>query len=107
MNGVGKHQSKPQCCASNGAGTGTDGADHADHQTSSAGNAMIGIRHGTEVVDALTEERCFLSEWSNHDDDPALSIARARVSPGVATRVQSGSSAVWERVWKDAEIPGA
>src|SRR3546814_4675354 len=36
MNGVGKHQSKPQCCASNGAGTGTDGADHADHQTSSA-----------------------------------------------------------------------
>src|SRR3546814_4640431 len=86
MNGVGKHQSKPQCCASNGAGTGTDGADHADHQTSSAGNAMIGIRHGTEVVDALTEERCFISEWSNHDDDPALSIARARVSPGVTTR---------------------
>ncbi|HEY9546317.1 MAG TPA: cupin domain-containing protein [Solimonas sp.] len=47
---------------------------------------MIGIRHGTEVVDALTEERCFISEWSNHDDDPALSIARARVSPGVTTR---------------------
>src|SRR3546814_7467760 len=35
---------------------------------------------------ALTEERCFISEWSNHDDDPALSIARARVSPGVTTR---------------------
>src|SRR3546814_11096387 len=60
MNGVGRHQSKPQCCASDGAGTGTDGADHADHQTSSAGNPMIGIRHGTEVVEALTEERCFI-----------------------------------------------
>lgn len=34
----------------------------------------------------LTEERCFILELSNRDDDPALSIARARVLPGVTTR---------------------
>ncbi|TXH03236.1 MAG: cupin domain-containing protein [Nevskiaceae bacterium] len=34
----------------------------------------------------LTEERCFILELRNRDDDPALSIARARVLPGVTTR---------------------
>jgi mannose-6-phosphate isomerase-like protein (cupin superfamily) len=31
-------------------------------------------------------EGCFISEWSNTPDDPAVSIARARVPPGVVTR---------------------
>jgi len=31
-------------------------------------------------------EGCFLSEWSNTPEDPAVSIARARVPPGVTTR---------------------
>jgi mannose-6-phosphate isomerase-like protein (cupin superfamily) len=31
-------------------------------------------------------EGCFISEWSNSPDDPGLSIARARVPPGVTTR---------------------
>jgi mannose-6-phosphate isomerase-like protein (cupin superfamily) len=31
-------------------------------------------------------EGCFISEWSNTPDDPAVSIARARVPPGVTTR---------------------
>jgi mannose-6-phosphate isomerase-like protein (cupin superfamily) len=34
----------------------------------------------------LTEERCFISEWSNSEADPSLSVARVRVEPGVATR---------------------
>lgn len=34
----------------------------------------------------LTEERCHILELANHDGDPALSIARARVEPGVCTR---------------------
>ena len=34
----------------------------------------------------FTEERCFITELSNIDDDPGLSIARARVEPGVTTR---------------------
>jgi len=31
-------------------------------------------------------EGCFISEWSNTPEDPDLSIARARVPPGVTTR---------------------
>ena len=42
---------------------------------------------GSEV---LTEERCHILELSNDDSDPAMSIARARVGPGVTTR--------WHRV---------
>lgn len=32
-----------------------------------------------------TEERCHIIEVSNSSDDPAVSIARARVAPGVTT----------------------
>jgi len=32
-----------------------------------------------------TEERCFIVEIWNHPSDPAVSLARARVSPGVTT----------------------
>jgi mannose-6-phosphate isomerase-like protein (cupin superfamily) len=31
-------------------------------------------------------EGCFITEWSNAPEDPAVSIARARVPPGVTTR---------------------
>jgi mannose-6-phosphate isomerase-like protein (cupin superfamily) len=34
----------------------------------------------------LTEERCHILELSNTPDDPDVSIARARVAPGVSTR---------------------
>jgi mannose-6-phosphate isomerase-like protein (cupin superfamily) len=34
----------------------------------------------------LTEERCHILELANHAGDEALSIARARVEPGVCTR---------------------
>ena len=37
-----------------------------------------------------TAEGCFINELSNTQDDPAVSIARARVAPGVTTR--------WHRV---------
>ena len=33
-----------------------------------------------------TPEHCFIVELSNSPDDPAASIARARVAPGVTTR---------------------
>ena len=32
------------------------------------------------------EERCYISELSNTELDPAVSVARARVIPGVTTR---------------------
>ena len=33
-----------------------------------------------------TDERCYITEWANSPDDPAASIAHARVEPGVTTR---------------------
>ena len=33
-----------------------------------------------------TAEKCYINELSNTPDDPAVSIARARVMPGVTTR---------------------
>ena len=33
-----------------------------------------------------TDELCYINELSNTPDDPELSIARARVAPGVTTR---------------------
>ena len=38
----------------------------------------------------FTDERCWINELSNSDADPDLSIAQARVAPGVTTR--------WHRV---------
>jgi len=42
-----------------------------------------------------TAEKCFIIEVSNAPDDPEVSIARARVAPGVTTR--------WHRVKETAE----
>ena len=36
--------------------------------------------------EVFLSEGCFVSEWSNTPEDPAVSIARARVPPGVTTR---------------------
>lgn len=40
-------------------------------------------RHESEFY---MEERCYITELSNIDNDPDVSIARARVRPGVTTR---------------------
>jgi len=42
------------------------------------------------AAEVLTEERCHILELSNSPGDPQMSIARARVEPGVTTR--------WHRV---------
>jgi len=36
-----------------------------------------------------TPERCYITELQNKDTDPACSIARARVRPGVTTRLHA------------------
>jgi len=36
-----------------------------------------------------TPERCYITELQNKDTDPACSIARARVLPGVTTRLHA------------------
>jgi hypothetical protein len=42
-----------------------------------------------------TSERCYIIELSNTPDDPDVSIARARLEPGVTTR--------WHRLTDTAE----
>ncbi|TDU31887.1 mannose-6-phosphate isomerase-like protein (cupin superfamily) [Panacagrimonas perspica] len=44
------------------------------------------IRRADTNAEFYTDERCFITEVSNFDGDPAVSIARARVEPGQTTR---------------------
>lgn len=39
-------------------------------------------------------EGCYITELSNSEDDPGLSIARARVEPGVTTKLHKLSATV-------------
>ena len=48
------------------------------------------IKHCDPGAEFYTPEQCYIIELSNSPDDPELSIARARVAPGVTTR--------WHRV---------
>ncbi len=43
------------------------------------------IRKGSEATEFATEERCFITEVANDSADDQVSIARARVEPGVTT----------------------
>ena len=43
------------------------------------------IKHSIASLEYETEERCSILELANDPDDPQVSIARARVSPGVTT----------------------
>lgn len=47
------------------------------------------IKHQCLDREFFTEEKCYITELSNSPDDPDLSIARARVAPGVTTRWHS------------------
>lgn len=44
------------------------------------------INHLADAEEFFTAEGCYITELSNSDDDPTLSIARARVEPGITTR---------------------
>jgi len=44
------------------------------------------IRDSREFAEFFTSEQCHIQEIGNHPDDPAVSVARARVEPGVTTR---------------------
>ncbi|HEX6268555.1 MAG TPA: cupin domain-containing protein, partial [Burkholderiales bacterium] len=53
------------------------------------------IRRARPDAEHRIPEGCFILELSNSADDPGVSIARARVPPGVTTR--------WHRVRNTAE----
>ena len=42
---------------------------------------------GSMMDEYFFEERCFISEWWNSEQDADVSVARARVLPGVTTRL--------------------
>ena len=44
------------------------------------------IKRAAQAVEVLTTERCWITENWNESHDPAVSIARARVEPGVTTQ---------------------
>ena len=44
------------------------------------------ILHAAEAHEFFTDEQCFITEYSNSANDPELSIARARVRPGITTQ---------------------
>ncbi|MFN7552015.1 MAG: cupin domain-containing protein [Pseudomonadota bacterium] len=43
------------------------------------------VRRFDPAAEYWFREGCWIAEWSNADDDPAVSIARARVAPGAVT----------------------
>lgn len=53
------------------------------------------IRKSVSANEYYTAERCHITELSNSEDDPTLSIAQARLEPGVTTR--------WHRLRETAE----
>jgi len=44
------------------------------------------VKHANPGDEFYTRERCYITELSNSAADPAASVARARVAPGVTTR---------------------
>ncbi len=44
------------------------------------------VLHIDPDTEFYTSENCYITELSNTPDDPEVSIARARVAPGVTTR---------------------
>ncbi len=44
------------------------------------------IKHQDLNREYYTEEKCYITELSNSNEDPELSIARARLEPGITTR---------------------
>jgi len=45
------------------------------------------VVHGTRMPEYYLDERCYISEWWNDGADEDCSIVRARVEPGVTTRL--------------------
>lgn len=64
----------------------------ASRPLSSRGSVLMqdqGVLRERNLVEFSTAERCSIVELSNHPRDPAVSIAQARVAPGVCTQWHS------------------
>lgn len=61
------------------------------------------IYHYSPSSEFYLDENCYITELLNDDDDPAVSIARARVIPGQTTRWHSLSGTVERYVIVEGE----
>lgn len=50
---------------------------------------MLGSLQLDPVQEFWTEERCYITEYYNQEDDPQVSLALARVAVGVTTQLHS------------------
>ncbi len=51
-----------------------------------ANDMTVSVKLSAVAEEYFFEEGCYITELSNSDDDAAVSIARARLAPGEATR---------------------
>ncbi len=61
------------------------------------------ITHNDGSGEYFFDEGCFITEWWNSTDDPLVSVARARVEPGVSTHWHRLSGIVERYVILDGE----
>ena len=66
---------------------------------------MDAIIHSDKLPEWYTEERCHISEIRNSADNPAVSIARARVEPGVTTALHAVIDTVEKYFILDGKYP--
>jgi len=62
-----------------------------------------------DSAEVWSEERCFIVETWNHTSDPDLSLARARVPPGITTakhRLAVDERYLIEKGWGRVEVDG-
>lgn len=86
----GTSSGKGQACASGGMARAPDPASAEEDK-----RMKEAIKKRELCNEFQTPERCYIAELHNTPDDPAASIARARVAPGVTTR--------WHRLKETAE----
>jgi mannose-6-phosphate isomerase-like protein (cupin superfamily) len=55
----------------------------------SGGVVVEVIRRAASMSESDTPERCFITERWNRDDDPTVSLAQARIEPGVVTQLHA------------------
>ena len=63
--------------------------DSTSNEQQQPGPVEAAVRRPDETEELYTEERCHILEISGRLDDPGLSIARARVEPGVTTQLHA------------------
>ncbi len=60
--------------------------DGSDFPPTCSTGTLVGAHKKRRLVEFCTDDHYYVTEWWNSPEDPALSVARLRVAPGVSTR---------------------